>query len=126
MSMLHDEIGNRIYTARRTRGRTQAQLANAVGCSNMHISNIENGKASANFCQIALAAEYLSTDWRSVVTGIATGELELAKALSSGTQDQGTTADIKEITEVVRRVLGKPLQQRQKVIAAWKAVLELA
>ena len=127
MTMLHNEVGFRIRNVRCRQGRTQAQLAHAMNCTAAHVSNIENGMTIARISEILLIAEYLRVDPRFITFDLNTPELELAKALlSPNTQDQGTIAHVKETTDLVRCLLSKPQSRRQKALAAWKAVAEMA
>ena len=45
----HDALGPMIKKCRRQAGLTQAELADAIGCSEEHLSRIENGRKSINF-----------------------------------------------------------------------------
>ena len=124
--MSNSEVGSRIRDARCLKIMSQAQLAGAIGCSAPHVSQIKNGETSARVCQLVLAARCLGVDSRWLMTGIASEQLALAVTLSPKAQDLGAIAHTKEMTELVAHFLGKPLQQRRKVLAAWKAVLEMA
>lgn len=125
MAMSNVEVGSRIRSARCLKGISQAQLSGAVGCSAPHISQIENGDTSARVCQIVLASGYLGVDPRSITTGIPVGVLELAETLIPITQDRGSVGHAAELTKLAKCFLGKPLPQQQKILATWKAVLEM-
>lgn len=53
------ELGERIQTAREEKGLSQAQLANAIGCSQAALSNYEKGKRRIYLSQLEKLAETL-------------------------------------------------------------------
>lgn len=52
-------VGNRIRQARKNRKWTQAQLAEAVGCSTANITNVERAKTKLSLNMILRIAEVL-------------------------------------------------------------------
>lgn len=122
--MLNTEVGSRIRVARCQKGLSQAELANELGCSSPHVSNIETGKTSARVCEITNAAKPLGIDPRTLVTGLSVQALELVETLDA--KDQRPTAQTGELFRQVKCFLTKPPLQQQKLLAAWKAVLEMA
>lgn len=59
------EIGSRIRALRKKNGITQLELADKVGCSETHLSNIETGSAKMGVDIAIRIAEYfgVTTDW---------------------------------------------------------------
>lgn len=45
-------IGNRVRTARLEKGMTQAELGEAAGCSNNHMSHIETGQTKVSLTML--------------------------------------------------------------------------
>ena len=65
LEKLLKEIGARIRELRKETGLSQLELADKVGCSETHLSNIETGSAKMGVDIAIRIAEYfdVSTDW---------------------------------------------------------------
>lgn len=73
------DIGARIRELRKKKGLSQLELAEKVGCSETHLSNIETGSAKMGVDIAIRIAEYfdVSTDWilRAINPGMTDLEL---------------------------------------------------
>lgn len=61
MNLNYEQIGKRIRKMRKDCGMTQGMLAEAVGISNPHMSNIETGKTKLSLPLLAGIANALGT-----------------------------------------------------------------
>ncbi len=79
LEKLLKEIGARIRVLRKEKGLSQLELADKVGCSETHLSNIETGSAKMGVDIAIRIAEYfdVSTDWilRAINPGMTDLEL---------------------------------------------------
>lgn len=55
-------VGQRIKTARLLKGMTQAQLGEAVGCSNNHMSHVETGQTKVSLEMLLKLARALEQE----------------------------------------------------------------
>lgn len=60
------DFGAAIRKRRKELGYTQAELAGYCGCSTMYLSNLENGKPTAEIGKALLVAERLGIDLLAV------------------------------------------------------------
>ena len=90
MDILLQEIGNRVRKARKDRGMTQSQLAEAADMSPSFLSNIETGHQAMNIRSLIALSNVLhvSADWllnTQTETAVRAEAKEIEKELSACT-----------------------------------------